>query len=163
MPLSPTERKLLLANAALLGLKLTSDQTTEAARAQSEFASAHTKLAVYGSLGPGRENERVMTAIGGIWREGFSIAGTRLSKGWGASLGYPGVRWEIGVGGVEVVVFDSKDLPLHWAELDAFEGDEYARLYVSLWSNGEATDVAFAYTIRESSAAMIAALLSTLS
>jgi gamma-glutamylcyclotransferase (GGCT)/AIG2-like uncharacterized protein YtfP len=162
MALSPTERKLLLANAALLGLTLTPERAAEAVRAQSEFASAHTRLAIYGSLGPGRENEHVMTAIGGSWREGYSIAGTRLSKGWGASLGYPGVRWEAGVGRIDVSVFDSEALPLHWADLDGFEGDEYARLYVSLWRNGEATDVAFAYTIRESSAAMIAELLSTL-
>jgi gamma-glutamylcyclotransferase (GGCT)/AIG2-like uncharacterized protein YtfP len=162
MPLSPTERKLLLANAAVLGLKLTPEQAAEAVRSQREFASAHTRLAIYGSLGPGRENEHVMTEIGGSWREGLSIAGTRLSKGWGASLGYPGVRWETGVGSIDVFIFDSEALPLHWAELDAFEGDEYARLYVSLWCSGKATDVAFAYTIRESSAAMIADLLSTL-
>jgi gamma-glutamylcyclotransferase (GGCT)/AIG2-like uncharacterized protein YtfP len=29
---------------------------------------------------------------------------------------------------VEIFVFESADLPSHWARLDAFEGDEYRRV-----------------------------------
>lgn len=161
MSLSPTDRKLLLANAALLGLVLTPEQANEAARAQRAFASAQSKLAIYGSLAPGRENEHVLAAIGGSWRDGFSIAGTREEKGWGSALGYPGVHWGVGDGVVDVLLFESDALPRHWTDLDAFEGDEYARLYVSLWRDGVVADVAFAYLIRQSSSATIASLLAT--
>ena len=161
MRLSPTERKLLLANAVLLALELTPQQSTDGARARAGFASAQTRLAVYGSLAPGRENTHVLAAIDGSWSEGFSIAGVREEKGWGSALGYPGVHWGVGDGDVEVLLFESPALPQHWAALDEFEGDEYARLYVSLWRDGKAEDVAFAYVIRQSSSATIAELLAS--
>jgi predicted metal-dependent HD superfamily phosphohydrolase/gamma-glutamylcyclotransferase (GGCT)/AIG2-like uncharacterized protein YtfP len=157
MPLSPTERKLLLANAAVLGLKLTPDQVADAARVQAEFADACTRLAVYGSLGPGRENEHVMTAIGGVWRDGYAMPGVRQDKGWGAAMGYPGVVWKTGPAVVDVSVFESETLQNHWAELDAFEGEEYARLYVEL--KGPAPEFAFIYALRQPSAKVIADLL----
>jgi predicted metal-dependent HD superfamily phosphohydrolase/gamma-glutamylcyclotransferase (GGCT)/AIG2-like uncharacterized protein YtfP len=157
MPLSPAERKLLLANAEVLGLKLTSDEAAEAARAQAAFAGAHTKLAVYGSLGPGRENEHVMTAIGGDWREGYAMPGVRQDKGWGAAIGYPGVVWKTGPAVIEVSLFASDALPAHWAELDAFEGEEYARLYVEL--KGPVREAAFTYALREPSLKVIKDML----
>lgn len=159
MPLTPTERKLLLANAALLGLGLTPEQASEAARAQAEFAGANTKLAVYGSLGPGRENEHVMTAIGGAWREGFAMPGVRQDGGWGAAIGYPGVVWKTGPSVVDVFVFDSAALPNHWDDLDAFEGDEYARLYVPVTRRGAQPEITFTYALRAPSTKVIADLL----
>ena len=159
MPLSPTERKLLLANAALLGLELTPDQAAEAARARADFASASTKLAVYGSLGPGRENEHVMTAVGGVWRDGYTMPGVRLDRGWGAAIGYPGIVWKTGPSVVDVFVFDSEALPAHWAKLDDFEGDEYARLYVEVKRMGAPPEIVFTYALREPSTKEIADLL----
>jgi gamma-glutamylcyclotransferase (GGCT)/AIG2-like uncharacterized protein YtfP len=157
MPLTPTERKLLLANATLLNLDLTPEQAAEAARAQAEVASARTKLAIYGSLGPGRENEHVMTAIGGAWRDGFAMPGVREDRGWGASLGYPGLVWKTGAASVDVVVFESRNLPAHWADLDAFEGEEYARLYVMLTP----PEIAFTYALREPSMKVIQHLIAS--
>ena len=159
MSLSPTERKLLFANAALLGLKLTPDQAAEATRAHDDFASASIKLAVYGSLGPGRENEHVMTAIGGVWRNGYTMPGVRLDSGWGAAIGYPGIVWKIGPSDVEAFVFDSEALPAHWAKLDDFEGDEYARLYVEVKRMGAPPEIVFTYALREPSTKVIADLL----
>lgn len=39
------------------------------------------KLFVYGTLGPGRPNEHVMTAIGGEWREGYVLSFLK-NQGW---------------------------------------------------------------------------------
>ena len=159
MPLSPTECKLLLANAALLGLKLTPEQAAEAARARADFAGASTKLSVYGSLGPGRENEHVMTAIGGVWRDGYTMPGVRLDRGWGAAIGYPGLVWTTGPSEVDVFVFESEALPGHWTKLDDFEGEEYARLYVPVTRSGTPAEIVFTYALREPSTKVIADLL----
>jgi len=47
-------------------------------------------LFVYGTLGPGRPNEHVLTAIGGTWEEA-SVKGHLKPHGWGADMGYPGI------------------------------------------------------------------------
>jgi gamma-glutamylcyclotransferase (GGCT)/AIG2-like uncharacterized protein YtfP len=38
---------------------------------------------------------------------------------------------------VAVQVFESADLPGHWARLDAFEGDEYERVAIDVEVGGE--------------------------
>lgn len=159
MALSAADRRLVLANAAILGMELSEELAAAAVDACAAFEHAATKLAVYGSLGPGRKNEHVLRRIGGTWRAGFSIAGVREARGWGAALGYPGAAWATGAAEIEVFVFESAALREHWGELDAFEGDEYARLLVALWRDGAPVDVGFAYTIRDSSARTIAALI----
>ncbi len=159
MTLSAVDRGLLLANAAILGLKLSEELAAEERVARAALLPAETKLAVYGSLGPGRENEHISRHIGGVWRKGYSMAGVLEPKGWGAALGYPGAAWAPGRGEIEVFVFESAALPAHWGELDVFEGGEYARLYASLWRDGAPADVAFTYALRDSSARTVQALI----
>ena len=48
------------------------------------------RLFVYGTLGPGRPNEHVLSAIGGTWEEA-SVNGFLMPRGWGAEMGYPGI------------------------------------------------------------------------
>ncbi|MCB9135902.1 MAG: hypothetical protein H6636_10785 [Anaerolineales bacterium] len=48
------------------------------------------RLFVYGTLGPGRLNEHILTQIGGSW-EAASVTGTLRQDGWGAAMGYPGI------------------------------------------------------------------------
>jgi gamma-glutamylcyclotransferase (GGCT)/AIG2-like uncharacterized protein YtfP len=48
---------------------------------------------------------------------------------------------------VEVAVFESDDLPAHWARLDAFEGDEYERVVAAV-TVGDATIPACIYVAR---------------
>ncbi len=84
------------------------------------------RLFVYGSLQPGAPNAHVLADLGN-WAGG-SILGVLDDAGWGASLGYPGVR-SVGAGTrIRGQVLTADALP--WAELDAFEGDEYVRLVV---------------------------------
>ena len=48
------------------------------------------RLFVYGTFGPGRQNEHVLRAIGGTWEEA-SVNGYLKPQGWGAEMGYPGI------------------------------------------------------------------------
>ena len=43
------------------------------------------RLFVYGTLGPGRPNEHVLTAIGGSWLNA-SVSGFLRNEGWGATF-----------------------------------------------------------------------------
>lgn len=88
---------------------------------------ADTRLAVYGSLAPGRANHRELAGLNGHWRQG-SVRGRLVSAGWGAAIGYPGMVLDPAAGPVDVQLFESADLPEHWQRLDAFEGEGYRRI-----------------------------------
>ena len=47
-------------------------------------------LFVYGSLCPGRPNEHILTAIGGVFHPGY-VYGFLRNEGWGAKIGFPGI------------------------------------------------------------------------
>lgn len=88
------------------------------------------RLFVYGSLAPGRANAHVLADLHGTWQPA-SVKGTLRQEGWGAALGFPGIV--LGDGGeVSGQVFTSKELPRHWARLDAFEGEGYARVLANV-------------------------------
>ena len=89
------------------------------------------RLAVYGSLAPGKANHRQLDGLTGEWRAG-SVRGWLTEFGWGAAQGYPGLRLDPDGPVVAVQVFTSADLAAHWARLDAFEGDEYRRVTVEV-------------------------------
>lgn len=97
--------------------------------------SADTRLAVYGSLAPGRGNHRELADLAGEWRVG-RVRGWLVESGWGAAQGYPGLRPDPDGPRVEVQVLISPDLPGHWTRLDAFEGDEYERVTVTVETDG---------------------------
>lgn len=78
------------------------------------------KLFVYGTLGPGRPNEHILKKIGGTWKKGF-VWGKLFKEGWGAEMGFPGIRLEEKVGMIKGHVFYSNNLGQHWAELNKFE------------------------------------------
>jgi gamma-glutamylcyclotransferase (GGCT)/AIG2-like uncharacterized protein YtfP len=85
------------------------------------------RLAVYGTLAPGRANHHQLADLQGQWRQG-SVRGRRVEAGWGAAFGYPGLVLDPQGPEVEVQLFQSPDLPAHWPRLDAFEGDGYRRV-----------------------------------
>ena len=89
------------------------------------------RLAVYGSLAPGEKNHGQLADLHGDWRAG-TVRGWRVEAGWGAAQGYPGLRPDPAGPEVAVQVFTSSELPAHWARLDAFEGDEYERVVVTV-------------------------------
>jgi len=86
-----------------------------------------TRLAVYGSLAPGRPNHRQLAGLEGAWRPG-TVLGRLVAKGWGAQIGYPGLVLDAAGDAVDVQLFVSPDLLEHWTRLDAFEGDGYRRV-----------------------------------
>lgn len=89
--------------------------------------AANTRLAVYGTLAPGRANHHQLAALKGQWRQG-TVRGRLTDSGWGAALGYPGLVLDPSGPVVEVHLFESADLPDHWPHLDAFEGPGYRRV-----------------------------------
>ncbi len=84
------------------------------------------RLAVYGTLAPGRPNHDQLSGLSGRWIEG-TVRGRLLQEGWGAEVGYPGIVLDLEGSTVGVQLFESPDLPDHWAALDAFEGSGYRR------------------------------------
>jgi gamma-glutamylcyclotransferase (GGCT)/AIG2-like uncharacterized protein YtfP len=94
------------------------------------------RLAVYGSLAPGRENHHVVAPLGGTWASGV-VEGDLRVEGWGAALGYPALRLRRGGPAMVAQVLASEALRGAWPELDAFEGPEYRRVLVPVWKPGE--------------------------
>ena len=88
---------------------------------------AQHRLVTYGTLAPGRPNHHQLDGLVGRWLRG-QVHGTLYEEGWGASLGYPALVLDPDGPAVGVHVFESDDLPAHWARLDAFEGPGYERV-----------------------------------
>jgi len=102
-------------------------------RLEASFGTG-SRLAVYGSLAPGRENHHVVAPLGGTWASGV-VEGELTMYGWGAAIGYPALRLRGGGPPVPVQVLTSEALRGAWARLDAFEGAEYRRVLVPVWTS----------------------------
>jgi gamma-glutamylcyclotransferase (GGCT)/AIG2-like uncharacterized protein YtfP len=87
---------------------------------------AGTRLATYGSLGPGRVNHH-LAGINGHWQRG-TVNGRLMDSGWGSALGFPGLILDPCGPAVEVYLVESLELPDHWSRLDEFEGAAYRRV-----------------------------------
>jgi gamma-glutamylcyclotransferase (GGCT)/AIG2-like uncharacterized protein YtfP len=105
------------------------------------------RLFVYGTLGPGRPNEHVLSAIGGSW-EPATVTGTLRQEGWGAAMGFPGIRLDGQGGEVEGFLFSSENLSGHWDALDEFEGEAYERVLAKSKLKDGSTVDAYIYTLR---------------
>lgn len=92
---------------------------------------AEIRLATYGTLAPGRQNHGQLSDLTGRWLAGH-VQGVLLAAGWGAALGYPGLILDPEAGSIDLVVFESRQLPQHWHRLDAFEGPGYRRMAVDV-------------------------------
>ena len=102
--------------------------------------TADHRLAVYGSLAPGRPNAHVLAAIEGRWFEA-KVKGVLIEEGWGAEMGYPGMRLDDKGDVITVQVLEAADLPAHWARLDAFEGEGYRRVVTAAETDGRRVEV----------------------
>ena len=98
------------------------------ARLESEFRTSE-RLAVYGSLAPGKQNHHIVAPLGGEWTDGF-VEGDLFQTGWGAPLGYWAFKQRSGGEKVAVRVLTSPRLSEAWPMLDEFEGSEYRRILV---------------------------------
>jgi gamma-glutamylcyclotransferase (GGCT)/AIG2-like uncharacterized protein YtfP len=86
-----------------------------------------TALAVYGTLQPGGPNEHILKPLNGTWIDG-EVFGSLEHAGWGADVGFPGIRLAAAGNIVPVKLFTSEYLPAFWSALDDFEGAEYLRV-----------------------------------
>lgn len=86
------------------------------------------RLATYGTLAPGERNHHHLADLEGTWTTGF-VLGHLSQDGWGVThgRGYPALTPDPDGGRVPVHVLESAELPVHWARLDEFEGEGYAR------------------------------------
>ena len=114
----------------------------------SDANDAETRLAVYGTLAPGRSNHHQLAGLEGRWRTG-TVRGRRYDSGWGAALGFPGLVLDERGDAVEVQLLESPDLPAHWRRLDEFEGPGYRRVAVAV-ALAEETLPAFIYELAAS-------------
>ncbi len=103
------------------------------------------RLAVYGTLAPGRPNHHQLSGLSGRWIEG-TVRGELLQEGWGAELGYAGIVLDPDGPTVGVQLFDSPDLPDHWTRLDEFEGSGYRRTVTAV-STAEGNLLASIYVL----------------
>lgn len=90
-----------------------------------------TRLAVYGTLAPGRVNHHQISALSGKWQRG-TVKGKLIFSGSGFSSGFPGLILDPLGPTVEVDLFESAELPEHWARLDEFEGSGYRRVVTTV-------------------------------
>ncbi len=120
----------------------------DSAEIDRRFDRPSTRLAVYGSLAPGKSNHEIIKDIAGTWNPGF-VRGDLLRKGWGTHVGFPGMTWDPkSRNRINVQVFTSEDLPEHWDRLDDFEGKDYLRILVPVESLADAPIVANIYRVR---------------
>ena len=133
------ERLVAAANAARWrgeGVGRTEDPgAADAERRLDALFRTRRTLAVYGTLAPGRPNHHVVAPLGGEWTDGV-VEGDLFPVGWGATLGYPAFRPHAGGAAVAVKVLAAPALEAAWPELDRFEGAEYRRILVPVFSPG---------------------------
>jgi gamma-glutamylcyclotransferase (GGCT)/AIG2-like uncharacterized protein YtfP len=104
------------------------------------------RLFVYGTLAPGRPNERVLADVPGNW-DPASVRGKLLQEGWGAAAGYPGITLDECGDEVQGLLFSSGELAAHWPRLDEFEGDGYERVLTSATLKDGAVVAAYIYRL----------------
>ena len=110
-------------------------------------SAAAERLFVYGSLQPGGPNAHVLAAVEGDWEPG-SVRGRLVDEGWGSRLGFPALRLDPAGERVHGQVLTSRQLGDRWSELDAFEGEEYARAVASVTLERGGDVEAFVYVLR---------------
>ena len=108
------------------------------------------RLAVYGTLAPGRENHWVIEGLRGTWTQG-TVRGHLHQEGWGATRGYPAMKFDASGPEIQVQVFESDDLPSHWVRIDEFEGREYRRTVVPVSLADGKVKSCYIYALNEGS------------
>ncbi len=106
-----------------------------------------SSLFVYGSLQPNGPNEHVLSKISGTWQKA-TVIGHLVEAGWGAALGYPGVKLVENGEIIEGHVLTSVSLDTFWGELDTFEGEQYERVMTLCKLDTGERLAAFTYALR---------------
>ncbi len=88
-------------------------------------------LFVYGTLMPNCPNGHILEEVVGKFVPA-TIQGKLIDAGWSASMGYPGIRLDVGTDTIHGFLFYSSNLINHWDRLDDFEGAEFERTPVTV-------------------------------
>ena len=115
---------------------------------------ASEKLAIYGTLAPGKVNHHHIAELGGTWSDA-AVRGRLDRVPCGIHEGLPAIVLDPTAALHPVKLLLCERLPAAWPRLDAFEGEEMQRLLVPLEGEGDITGVANIYALRRD---MIAAL-----
>ncbi len=140
-------------NRARLGLAADDGGNALEAALEAAFEPA-TKLAIYGTLAPGKVNHHHIAELGGEWR-GAAVRGSLGAVPCGVHQALPAMVLDPAASPHPLQVLVCQRLADAWARLDAFEGAEMQRLLVPLEGDGGVTGVANIYALRR---AMVAAL-----
>jgi gamma-glutamylcyclotransferase (GGCT)/AIG2-like uncharacterized protein YtfP len=153
LPIHPDDLKATLdrVNRARLGIA-----AAEAA-AERDIERAHrvsVRLAIYGTLAPGKVNHHHIAELGGTWHDA-AVRGHLDRVPCGIHQGLPAIVLDPAAAPHPLKVLVCEHLPAAWARLDAFEGEEMQRLLVPLEGEGGVAGIANIYALRP---AMIEAL-----
>ena len=104
------------------------------------------RLFVYGTLGPGQSHEYLLRKVSGHWQSAV-IHGKLHANGVGPTFGYPALDITCTDELVAGHVYSSRQLPMLWKVLDAYEGKGYRREVVRITlANGRSVD-AYVYAL----------------
>lgn len=134
------------ANRARLGL-VTSDDAAAAERDIEKSFRPSVKLAIYGTLAPGKANHRHIADLGGGWHDA-AVRGRLDRVPCGVHEGLPAIVLDPAAAPHRLKLLACEHLPDAWARLDAFEGEEMQRLLVPLEGAGRVFGVANIYALR---------------
>ncbi len=107
-------------------------------------------LFVYGTLAPGRQNAHMLEDVSGVWQKA-TVRGVLHEQGWGATFGFPAIILDDKAEEVSGYVLTSNRLADYWESLDAFEGEEYARVLTPVKIETRQVVEAFIYVLSDSS------------
>ena len=105
-------------------------------------------LFVYGTLMPNCPNAYILENIVGKFVPA-TVKGKLIDAGWSASMGYPGIRLEMGDDTIHGFLFYSDNLINHWENLDIFEGEEFIRTPVVVERYDEVEVQTYIYTLKD--------------
>ncbi|WP_068312181.1 gamma-glutamylcyclotransferase family protein [Polycladidibacter hongkongensis] len=103
-------------------------------------------LFVYGSLAPGASMGRLLEQVGGTWQKA-QMRGTYYDRGWSNGEGYPGVIPGESGEVVQGMLLTSSNLSPFWAEIDAYEGEDYERKLVNVALENGSIVPAYVYAL----------------
>ncbi len=146
--IQPRELEDLLELNRLRAVYTTPERNRLEAYFDRKFGSS-SRLAVYGTLAPGRPNDHVLAPLGGQWVSGLATRGDLITAGWGADQGFPALRWSLEGPNLPVELLISAELPRQWDQLDRFEGGEYQRILVPLYNGDAVATIANIYVLAE--------------
>ncbi|HEY9549914.1 MAG TPA: gamma-glutamylcyclotransferase family protein [Kiloniellaceae bacterium] len=140
-------------NRARLGLR-TGDDPAAIERDIEDMYRPSVKLAIYGTLAPGKVNHHHIAGLGGAWQDA-AVRGSLGRVPCGIHEGLPAMLLDPASPLQPLKLLTCEGLPAAWPRLDAFEGEEMQRLLVPLEREGGITGVANIYALRR---AMVEAL-----